>query len=237
MISLVLSPGRYDRPLAKLAASVERLQDLAGVIVHTEQGGKLQPREALFRSAGWPFYHPAGAGPGETLCQWDPNHRLAGEPLARRLSPLWYFRVGGARTPPFYATVTPLQPPRGRVVVVIAAHLPTRNTARRRTVWASCMAGLARLVGDVRARYPGCRVMVAADFNVDHRTDRALVGRYLTPLQLADAWRGREPAIAGTHGRRLIDAVWTDLPVVSCKLVADDDSSDHRPHRVQVRTD
>lgn len=234
MIDLVLSPGRYDRPLATLAASVTRLQDIGAVIVHTEQAGRSAAREQLFRRALWSFFHAAGAGPGECLIQWAPHLALAGQPIAPRLSSLFYWRVGGAQTPLFHAALVPLvDQTSGRVIVVIAAHLPTRRTARRRAVWRSCMRGLVRQVKAARVRYPGCAIAVAADFNVDHRTDRALVGRYLEPLALRDAWAGREP-IAGTHGRRLIDAVWTDVPVDRCQLTVDDPSSDHRPMRARL---
>lgn len=239
---VVFSAGRYDRPLVRLAASVDRLQEIAGVIIHTEQAGQRVARWRLFTAALWPFFYPAGPGRAELVVQWAPRIQVAGEPRTYRLTALWYQRVGGARTPPFHAAAVPLvdraDTPPGRVTVVIAAHLPTRNNLRRRAVWRGCMRGLVRVVGQVRDQYPGCAVVVACDFNVDHRTGqpgRALVGRYLTPLGLRDGWQGREPAVAGTHGRRLIDAAWTDLPVAGCQLVADDDSSDHRPFRLETR--
>jgi len=145
-----------------------------------------------------------------------------------------YWRKGGARTPYFTAAVVPVAVDAALpLVVVIGAHLPTRNTALRRTVWAAAMRGLVRAVRYARRRYPGALVVVSADFNVDHREGHdghELVGRYLAPLGLRSGWQDLSP-VAGTHGPRLIDAVWTDLHVQSCRIVVGDYPSDHRPLR------
>lgn len=234
IFGLVHASGRYDRPLPDVAAALPRLQGIASVVVHTEQAGRPAARDRLFVRAGWSFWHAAGPGAGEVVIQWSDQVDLAGEPRSQRLTSLRYWRKGGARTPYFTAAVVPLAVDASLpLVVVIGAHLPTRNTALRRRVWAAAMRGLVRTVRTVRRRYPGALVVVSADFNVDHRDGRGghpLVARYLGPLGLADGWEGVTPA-AGTHGARVIDGVWTDLAVQSCRVVVGDFPSDHRPLR------
>lgn len=239
IFGLIHASGRFDRGLPEERDALPRLQQVSSVIVHTEKAGRAAARDRLYVGAGWSFWHSGrDAGAAEVVVQWSDQVDLAGEPRPYRLTRLRYWRQGGARTPYFTAALVPLAVDASLpLVVVIGAHLPTRNTALRRRVWAASMRGLVRAVRYARHRYPGAVVVVSADWNVDHRHGHGgheLVARYLGRIGLHDGWQGITPPV-GTHGARVIDGVWTDMEVQSCAIVPGDYPSDHRPLRTVLR--
>lgn len=237
-VRAVHSSGRFDRPLVELGRALDAYAGagyLADVVTLTEQDGADRQRESLYTAHGWAWFRALRRGAGECAVLWS-HERLyvTGEPRAVELTSRTYWRKGGAKAAPPHAAIVPLRPKgAGRVLIVSVAHLPVRNTALRRLVWRYAVRGWVRHLRAELDRYPYARLLVRADWNVDLRTDagRKLVTDALAglPGRLVVPEAAAGPA-GGTHGRRIIDADWTDLPAARSRVIADDASSDHRPY-------
>jgi endonuclease/exonuclease/phosphatase family metal-dependent hydrolase len=146
-------------------------------------------------------------------------------------------KYGGKMTPATHATVVPLRSRTGGVrVVTIVVHMPTRSTVLRRRAWASCINGLVKLVKQIRKADPKAQVVLCWDVNADwfNARDRALLEKAAKRLDLSPAWGWPMTGTIherGTHGSRLIDAIWTDAEVHDAEVLGQTRASDHRPIR------
>lgn len=123
----------------------------------------------------------------------------------------------------------------GAQLVVSVAHMPAHIEGAdgfRDGIDSVCFKDSVRTWGALARQwalhYDG--VILSADWNVSFR--RTWVNRYMAAAlpDLVNAWDGRIPASGGTHGSyRIIDGLFTNLPVEGCWLEPDDESSDHRP--------
>lgn len=229
------SSGRYDRPLVELGKALDAYRRLrADVVTLTEQDGRDRFREALYTAHDWGWFRASRRGAGECAILWAPARLYpVGEPVSTRLTSRTYWRIGGAKAAPVHAATVALRPRlEGPTVIVSVAHMPVRNTTLRRAVWRAAMRGWVRVMRAQLERHPGACVLLRADFNVDLRdvAGRRLVEDYLKALPGRLVVPEATAAGAGTHGRRVIDADWTDLPAATADVVVDDESSDHRPY-------
>lgn len=241
----VQSAGRFDRSVVSWRRSLVRLVGLGVWVTGTEAAGRTASefRAALTR-VGWDFVHLSGAAVGECYATWDAAVvELAGHPFARKLTDLTWVRdaeYGGDTAALVHALVVPLRNRRGRarVRVLVVVHMPLDNTAPRQAAWLDCCRGLRILEADLDRMYPGAEVVIVMDGNknLHEPAELAEVSAHLEkPLRMVVSWRRPYP-VAGTHARQLIDyALAAAGVIVACQLVADDDSSDHRPFRYRLR--
>lgn len=256
--TVVHSSGRFDRPVALLAKDVRSFRKFAEISSYTELSGrsKAEVKEVFGSDDGRKyFWDPRDKGQNECLTEWDSQLlELAGTPSAELITDMTFTRseeYGGKESKPFYVTVVPLQRKTGvaatavntvlrrrKVIVVITGHMPLDNTELRAKIWVDAMKGLREVVRKARRDYPGCKIMINADWNKNCRdhNEHARVVRYVSnPLDLKICWDGRLPKNGGTHHNALIDATLTDLRIVDARLLEDTKSSDHRPYAVDVR--
>jgi endonuclease/exonuclease/phosphatase family metal-dependent hydrolase len=229
--------GRFDRPTKLLAADLLELSQTCSIVALTEQGNLSPKRQAALRLPKWSWFHADERGADDCAVLWDGTHWLLdGWARAVPLTSVVWRRVakyGGRATPPVHATVAPLRSRVGGVrVVVIVVHMPTRSTVLRRRAWASCVNGLVKLVRQVRKTDPHARIALAADWNADwlNPRDRALMTRAAKRMGLTPLW-GEVEENRGTHGPRLIDAIWTDAEIHDGRVLDQTEASDHRPVR------
>lgn len=234
---VVHASGRFDRPPDELG---ERLDELAAagaaeIIGLTEQGNLSPARRRALRVKGWSWFHDDSRGADDVAALWDAS-RWALDGWARTVpitSMVWkrVAEYGGKTTPPVHAAVVPLRSlhGEGRVVAVVV-HMPTRSTLLRRRAWASCIAGLVKLFREIRKADPGARIVLMWDVNADwhNAADRKLLEKTARRLNVTVCW-AKHPTSEGSHGRRLIDGVWTDLEILDADVLAVSRASDHKP--------
>lgn len=230
--------GRFDRAPKLLAIDLLELPRECSIVTLTEQGNLNAKRQAALRLPSWSWFHADGRGADDCAILWDGTHWLLdGWARAVPLTRIVWVRsaaYGGKKTPPVHATVAPLRSRVGGVrVVVIAVHMPTRSTILRRRAWASCVAGLVKLIKQIREADGNARIVLAADWNADwhNAKDRALMEDAARRMGLTIMWSEVDEN-RGTHGPRLIDAIWTDAEVHAGEVLNQTDTSDHRPVRV-----
>lgn len=229
----VHSSSRFDRSPLSLLRAVRVYLTRAAVITLTET--TREPRTRVLRSLpGYDLLKVAGI-PG------------AGDPAVlvrrRRLEVIWVKRwvlseqrydLGAS----LVVAVAVLLRDRhsGRELLVTVAHLPARlHEDRNLAVWRDALETWGILVHaelDVR---PDLRVLLTGDFNLCARSagNRREINRLLDVPGLASSWGRRVRALPeqGTHGQRLIDDTWSNMPLLRVDLLPDDPSSDHRPYR------
>jgi hypothetical protein len=229
--------GRFDRDPKHLAADLLDASRVSSIVTLTEQGGLSDKRRAALRFPAWAWFHADERGADDCAVLWDSSQWvLDGWARATPITTVVWRRVakyGGNITPATHATVVPLRSRTGGVrVVPIVVHMPTRSTVLRRKAWASCINGLVRLVKQIRKADPRAQIALCWDINADwsNARDRALLVRTARRLGLAPTWEDI-PAACGTHGSRLIDAIWTDAEVHDAEVLSQTAASDHRPIR------
>lgn len=256
------SSGRFDRPIASLAASVRRLRRVArgrgplrrrvAFITGTEAGGRsdAELEQALGSDPTWDYVNLKGPA-AECWATWRTSMlERNGRPYSRQLSDITWTRskeYGGKEAAPVKALVVPLRVvgrPNRRHIYLVVIHMPLDNTELRAQAWVDCCRGLRALVVDeIRTHDPHAEIVIEADWNKDHRNDRErdMIRKHVArPLRLVQGWDGSRPGRGGTHGRRLIDGVVSSRRFLGwstpwCWLTADDNSSDHRPYVHTVR--
>lgn len=251
------SSGRFDRTDASLARSVRRLRKVTrgralarrrvSYVTGTEASGRgwKDMKDILGTDQAWDYAWIKGRGAGECWATWRTSHlELAGTPYTRKLTTMTWRRsaaYGGGEAPPVEALVVPLKVvgrANRRHLYVVVLHAPLDNTDLRAEIWRDVARGLRVLAADIRASDPHAELVFEADWNKNHRipSERGAIAKYVArPLRLVQGWDGSSPERGGTHGRQLIDGVVTSRRVLGwstpwCWLVADDDSSDHRPY-------
>lgn len=126
----------------------------------------------------------------------------------------------------------------GKSLFLSVCHLPSNvqngdkfNSNAQATAWKAAVNGWHSYWNEVRKSDKPTVGMIVADWNVDfHRSSwRSYVQGVFDSLHLG--WAGNMPPDGkGTHGSRLIDASWSTVKASKCKLLKDDNSSDHRPY-------
>lgn len=126
----------------------------------------------------------------------------------------------------------------GHTLFLSVCHLPSHvqngnkfyNNAQA-AAWKSACSGWSTYWNNCRKRDHPTLAMLVADWNVDFHSStwRQTVQGYFPSMFLG--WSGHMPPKGkGTHGNRLIDATWATSKASKCKLLKDDNSSDHRPY-------
>lgn len=130
----------------------------------------------------------------------------------------------------------------GHKVFVSVCHLPShvQNGSHfydnaQAAAWKSACDGWHKYWNECRKRDHPDLGLIVADWNVDFFSSkwRGVVQGYFPNLFLT--WTGHMPPKGkGTHGNRLIDATWSTKKANACKLLPDDNSSDHRPYGEKI---
>lgn len=235
MTTIVHASGRFDRPLGALDDQLADLTDTASIVGVTEQGRMTRARRNTLRRRGWGWIHIDERGADDCALLYDGGVWVVdGWVRAVQLTRITWRRVakyGGKITPPVHALVVPLRSIRKnrRRRVAIVVHMPTRSSVLRRRAWASCGNGLVRLVKQLRAADPLVKIIICADWNADWHNpkDRELLEDLARRLKVNIAW-AVHPTSEGSHGRRLIDGVWTDLDIEDAAVLPPHRASDHR---------
>ncbi|MFT4081200.1 MAG: hypothetical protein QM638_01310 [Nocardioides sp.] len=240
------SSGRFDRPQKRLRRWLYsyRLRRCS-VISGTEAKGRTNALFSTRNAEEWDYAHSKGAA-GECWLTWKRNTwGQLGATRAPVLSQATYRRVasyGGGETPPFRALRVRLREKRtGRTVICYVVHMPLHNTKQRAEVWEAVAEGLVELVNKDRKAYPEAEVVIVGDINYSWRNShfRKLMVRHIAkPTGTTASWDGgrtpRKGGTIGSHGS-LIDVLFTSIRIRGCRLLRDDNSSDHRPFITTLR--
>lgn len=239
------SSGRFDRSDQSWRASIVRLIRLNLLwLTGTEAAGRDNKQFKLaLTHTGWGYTHLTGPAAGECWAMWNSRFvELMDEPWAAKLSDKTYVRspeYGGGRTKPFHALVVPLNARKGKKKwVLVISHDPLDNTETRAEVWVDVQDGKVHLNERLELMYPGAEIIFVGDVNKNLRQpeESFRVAQHIEhPMKKLASWRGKMPKKGGTHVNQIIDMAFADPGViVDCQLVADDDSSDHRPFRYRL---
>lgn len=192
--TVALLPGRWDAPLkAWLERHREARDKAADIIVLTE--GTREPLVREFTSAVrrffWETYHDPTPGPSNIIHTWDSaRFEQVGLPWKVRLEDDLTFTKKGHPHPDTYAVGVALRDKAAdEVLLILGAHLPLENTARRRAAKAEALATLkARGFREGREQFPDAARIVAADWNRPAR--KASVREWFTATfpKLTPAW-------------------------------------------------
>jgi hypothetical protein len=210
----------------------------ADVLVHTETTGAAL--KAII-AAGWDerFTHrttlPSGK-PGEILIAWNPDtmHLLeAADNL--RLTDIKWKVAGIVRDGVTAGRVRLTHKPTKHDGVIYGVHLPSGifNFPIRSRASKQATAELGRHIQLGLTAHPDRWRLAAGDTNEDHH--RALIRKqFQDGLHLTDMW-GLKPAVDGSHGSRLIDAMFVHrLGVRRTSVLAKTAASDHRAIRLDA---
>lgn len=126
----------------------------------------------------------------------------------------------------------------GLTLFLSVCHLPSHvqngknfHDNAQSKAWKSACSGWSDYWNNKRKKEKPDAALIVADWNVDFHMDvwRDRVGAYFPSMFLG--WKGNmPPAGKGTHGARLIDGTMATAKATKCKLLKDDNSSDHRPY-------
>lgn len=130
----------------------------------------------------------------------------------------------------------------GNTLFLSVCHLPSHvqngnkfyDNAQAKA-WKSAVNGWSTYWNNCRKRDHPTSAMLVADWNIDFHSStwRDYVQNVFPSMFLG--WSGNMPPKGkGTHGKRLIDGTWATKKATVCKLLPDDDSSDHRPFGEKV---
>lgn len=235
----VHSSSRYDRSPQSLTAEFGRVTAAddpdANLCTYTEVGDPKRA-DALRKQAkadGWGVYCPDTKTDCAVAWPKDLWTKTAGN--VHQLTPkTWDMNGKPMKTVAAYVVLDHKK--HDVRLWVSVAHLPSgvqdgdkfTDTDRSRA-WRDAVAGWHDWWRNkARLKWSPDVAMLVADWNVDfHRASwRDYVQDVFDSMHLC--WRGNMPN-GGTHGSRLIDASWQTYPANKCRLLADNDSSDHRP--------
>lgn len=220
--------GRWDRPASRLAHSVQVTRKGGSIGTRTEMGSKAQD-EVLKAWDNWAVYHPLTRyGYADCSIEWDlAEWQIVDRGLLTLSSLRIYTSKGHLKAPSLMPWVRLRHVDHGQLLNVGTAHMQLANTHTRRKGWKQEAASVRDWFADNQVS----NVLYQADLNRDQRLQpmRWKVNRELVHGSgVHNLWAGHRPAHGGTHGPKLLDTALTNLAGRSY-LLADDDSSDHRP--------
>jgi hypothetical protein len=156
---------------------------------------------------------------------------------AKKLTDLVWTDGKGRKHTTYCATAL-LKHTSNKTLFLSVCHLPSHvqngqkfyDNAQARA-WKSACAGWSDYWNAKRKKDHPTLALIVADWNVDFfsETWRKTVQGYFPSMFLS--WSGNMPPKGkGTHGNRLIDGTMATVKATPCKLLKDDNSSDHRPY-------
>ena len=235
------SSGRWDRSPELLARNIRRMREGGRSIVTRTEMGKPGFHDALDQGDSWRAHHPlTDHGLADCSIEWDNDVWTCRRAFTKQLTEIRVFTRLGFQLPPTLAVCALLvHRETGRELLVATFHRNLKNTARRRAARAAEARTLRAFVRTQQKKHPDRAVVLQFDENSNQRLPwlrgilRASVQR---GTRLRNLWVGHLPPSGGTHGRSLLDVTLSTLPGRSW-LLADDDSSDHRPYATEMEWD
>jgi hypothetical protein len=233
------SSSLYSNPPSSLSKEVEQFVDSpAQVLTYTEVGSEERTKVLKNADPDWAAWVP---GQSDVGIMW----------LETKFSPVWkepkkltdkVWTDGHGRKHETWAATVLLEKTTGenagKTLFVSVCHLPSHvqngknfyDNAQAKA-WKSACNGWADYWNNKRKKHHPDLGMIVADWNVDFfsSTWRGRVQDYFPSMFLG--WQGNMPPKGkGTHGSRLIDGTMATAKASNCKLLKDNDSSDHRPY-------
>lgn len=231
------SSSLYSNSPQSLADQVERAVDAddpsANVITYTEVGSDSRTKVLKTASEDWAAWVPSQSDVGIMWrkANWSPVWKSP-----KKLTPKVWTDGHGRKHETWCATAL-LEHTDGHTLWISVCHLPSNvqngskfNQNAQAAAWRDAVDGWHTYWNDCRKLDKPSLGMLVADWNVDFHNGswRGYVQDVFPSMVLC--WKGNmPPAGKGTHGKRLIDAAWSTVGATKCKLLKDDDSSDHRP--------
>lgn len=231
------SSGRFDRSPASLEANVHRLRR-SGLSFGTRTEMRTHAFwDVLHADDGWGVYHPANPIGNDCSIEWDSSVWRLVSKFVLQLTDIQIHTKSGHLQPPCAATCVVLEHRlAGLEVEFEVAHLDLDNTPLRAKANKEECATLRDHWQSSRRKFPRRHIVFQGDINKDQRSAKE---RYYTwwnltrGTDLRNLWTKPFPA-SGTHGKQILDVTLSTLPG-KLSLLADDNSSDHRPYRAELR--
>lgn len=235
-VDIILAASRYDRGARKLEKAARKYVSLSHLVLHTEV--ERQKRKAALRKAtpfGWNCLTGQYGNGDDCAVQYD-RERLRIRHYERPVLTRKKVKPSGA---PIHGVVMVFEDrTAGKSFVVGLAHFPSsvekyagrrmRSKARRALAWMQCFRKLKKRVNKLKKKYDCDGALITGDFNMNEKLRAVRATRKVIAPRYKSAWH-RLPFF-GTFGKRLIEWVLYKGKIhVDAKLLADDDSSDHRP--------
>lgn len=238
----VHSSSKFNRSPESLHRAYVGYTQKSDLVTFTEV--EFEPREKALRVKGWGVItgdesnrNDCGICFDESKFSVEHSEQFLVKDSSYAKSP------GGRKTDPLYATIAVLGSDSGSLVLAVV-HTPSsvegnifsKNKVARTIVWFRTARSVKRRVNTLRKKHSATAAMVVADWNVNFKkvSVRALF-KALYPAWTM-GWRDLN-IVGGTHTNRVIDATFVKgkIKVISgARLMADDDSSDHRPYTEQL---
>lgn len=241
----VHSSSRFDRSVESLLNATHKYQREGSIITYTEV--QYEPREnALRKIEGWGFVAGDESPHNDGGILFDRSVWTLKYSENFKATNKTFFKTGGGRTQPAYATIAVLEHKEtGKVIAVLVVHLPSsvegdlsrKDSTFRTLSWFDSFSNTRKRLRAVAKAEHADAMLYIADYNVDFKKAwvRALI-KTLAP-RYKNAWT-RTNIAGGTLGRRIIDATLMrgNVDVVgSARLLDNDASSDHRPYVEELR--
>lgn len=232
------SSSLYSNSAESLANQVERAVEAtdpsATILTFTEVGSDSRTKVLKEASPEWAAWVPNATDIG---IMWrKKNYSPVWKEAKKLTNKVW--TDGKGRKHETYCGSALLKHTDGHKVFVSVCHLPSNvqngskfNNNAQAAAWQSAVDGWHTYWNEKKKADKPDLGMIVADWNIDFHNGhwRGYVQDVFPSLFLG--WAGNMPPDGkGTHGSRLIDASWNTAKATKCKLLKDDNSSDHRPY-------
>lgn len=241
------SSSRFDRSVEGLIKAAKKYNSDASIVTYTEV--QYEPREKAVRVAGgdgWGLVAGDKSPHNDGVIAYDKAVWTKVYSESFKATDLTYFKVGGGRTQPAYATIAVLEHKETKKrVAILVVHLPSnvesdvsnKKKTPRTLSWFSSFGGTRKRLNTVAKAEHADALMYIADYNLDFKKAwvRTLI-KTLAP-RFTSTWTNLK-FDGGTHGKRVIDATLLKGKIEvegSARLYSDDASSDHRPYAETLR--
>lgn len=239
MVRHAHSSSLYSNPPSSLSKELDKLVSAddpeANLATYTEVGSS--ERTACLKKAdeeNWAAWVPDQSDVG---IMWRKDDFGPKEKKAVKLTDKVWTDGHGRKHETWCATALLEHRNNGNLLFLSVCHLPSHvqngnkfyDNAQAKA-WKGAVSGWSDHWNDWRKKYKPDLAILSADWNVDFHSStwRDKVQSYFPSLFLS--WQGNMPPKGkGTHGSRLIDASMNTVKANVCKLLPDDNSSDHRP--------
>lgn len=242
-IAITLAPGFWGAPLEDFESAAADYRSNSDIVSWTETTPDSQVN-VLRHTPNWVTWSALDNKRGECAIQADKDQfkvRLVGTRVHRLTT--FRFYAGTTLRPAVRARVLHLEDRlTGKHLFVVAIHMPAsvegpaglRGTRARVNSYRDCLKNLRLLLDSVQEQHPDAAIAVCADWNLNHK--RIWVRVFLRrKLGLRFRWRIWHK-VGGTHGSRLIDAIWVhNCRVVSVRARKKRPGFDHKAVRAVIQ--
>lgn len=238
-VAHIHSSSRYDRSAESLRKAFSEYVKSAALVTFTEV--EFEPRERALHAPYWKKVTGDESNRNDSAICWDTRRLELVHDEQFPIKGSVFARAGGKKVDQLYATIAVLEDGLGASFVVSVVHLPSsvegdlahgRKTGRT-SAWYSAVRQVRKRTKTLKRKFKADACMIVADWNIDFKKPwaRAVIKAAFPSWKLT--WRQVEVR-GGTHGKRIIDGtvIKGNYSIIKgAYLIADDDSSDHRPYR------